>query len=105
MLGCVALINPSNFEGWNTTVEEAKASDVPIILSNLDVHREQGSDRAFYFDPKSPEQLANILENYVAPNRLQEPALQALAAQRRMAFVTAFEDAVLEPIKQRLGYS
>jgi ABC-type sugar transport system substrate-binding protein len=71
MLGCVALINPPNLEGWSTPVEEAKASDVPMILSNLDVHREQASDRAFYFGPKSPEQLAKILENYVAPNRLQ----------------------------------
>jgi hypothetical protein len=52
-------------------VEEANASDVPLILANLDVHREQASDRAFYFNTKSPEQLANILENYVAPNRLQ----------------------------------
>lgn len=72
-----------------------------MILSNLDMHREQASERASYFDPKGPEQLANILENYVAPNRLQEPALQAFAARRRMAFVTAFEDAVLQTIKQR----
>jgi hypothetical protein len=53
------------FEGWSTTVEKANASDVPMILSNLDVHLEQASDRAFYFDPKSPEQRGNILENYV----------------------------------------
>ncbi len=46
-------------------MEKANASDVPMILSNLDVHLEQASDRAFYFDPKSPEQRGNILENYV----------------------------------------
>ena len=36
-----ALINPSRFEGWSTTVEEAKSFGVPMILSDIDVHREQ----------------------------------------------------------------
>lgn len=37
----MALINPSECEGWSTTVEEAKAFGVPMILSDIDVHREQ----------------------------------------------------------------
>src|SRR5690606_17136877 len=41
MRGSAALINPSLFEGWSTTVEEAKATGTPMILSSLDVHREQ----------------------------------------------------------------
>ena len=57
---CVALINPSTFEGWSTAVEEAKAIGTPMILSSLRVHKEQ-SDRVAFFDPKSPEELANLL--------------------------------------------
>ena len=46
---CAALINPSRFEGWNTSVEEAKSFGVPMILSDPDVHREQVAGKARYF--------------------------------------------------------
>jgi glycosyltransferase involved in cell wall biosynthesis len=36
-----AVINPSRFEGWNTGVEEAKALGKPLLVSDIDVHREQ----------------------------------------------------------------
>jgi glycosyltransferase involved in cell wall biosynthesis len=57
----VALINPSRCEGWSTTVEEAKSFGVPMILSDLEVHREQTSGRAKYFGPDNPHELADIL--------------------------------------------
>ncbi|WP_353427869.1 glycosyltransferase family 4 protein [Polynucleobacter sp. MWH-UH19D] len=63
MMKCAALINPSKFEGWSTTVEEAKVIGVPIILSELRVHKEQ-CNNAFFFDPDAPDQLANILESF-----------------------------------------
>lgn len=63
MRSCMALINPSTFEGWSTTVEEAKAMGTPMILSSLRVHREQSHD-ALFFEPNSPEQLVSILENF-----------------------------------------
>src|SRR5262249_15840282 len=40
-----ALVNPSRFEGWSTTVEEAKAFGVPLILSDIDVDREQAAEK------------------------------------------------------------
>jgi glycosyltransferase involved in cell wall biosynthesis len=62
MRSCIALINPSIFEGWSTTVEEAKAMGTRMILSSLRVHREQSPD-ALFFEPNSPDQLASILES------------------------------------------
>ena len=56
-----ALINPSRFEGWSTTVEEAKSFGVPMILSNIDVHREQTDGRANFFDSSDPLSLADHL--------------------------------------------
>jgi glycosyltransferase involved in cell wall biosynthesis len=41
-----AVINPSRFEGWNTGVEEAKALGKPLLVSAIDVHREQVADWA-----------------------------------------------------------
>lgn len=70
MMECSALINPSIFEGWSTTVEEAKAIGVPMILSKIRVHEEQTSN-AIFFEPHSSDQLANILENFI-PRSLSE---------------------------------
>ncbi|MEH2518995.1 glycosyltransferase involved in cell wall biosynthesis [Bradyrhizobium sp. AZCC 1610] len=58
---CTGLINPSRSEGWSTTVEEAKSFGVPMILSNLDVHREQTAGMAHYFGTDDPDALANEL--------------------------------------------
>jgi len=62
MRASVAVVNPSLFEGWSTTVEEAKALGVPLLLSDLAVHREQTqAGEAQYFDPHSPESIADAL--------------------------------------------
>ncbi|MEQ1531738.1 MAG: glycosyltransferase family 1 protein, partial [Methylococcales bacterium] len=45
-----AVLNPSFFEGWSTTVEEAKAVGAPMLLSDLPIHREQAEGRAVFFD-------------------------------------------------------
>nr|WP_249142186.1 glycosyltransferase family 1 protein [Bradyrhizobium diazoefficiens] len=62
-----ALINPSRFEGWSTTVEEAKSFGVPMVLSDIDVHREQAEDGALYFHPDDPHRLANHLQSFAKP--------------------------------------
>jgi glycosyltransferase involved in cell wall biosynthesis len=58
-----ALINPSRFEGWSTTVEEAKSFGVPMILSEIDVHREQAATAAYYFGVGDSVMLADILSS------------------------------------------
>ena len=58
-----ALINPSSFEGWSTTVEEAKSFGVPMILSDIDVHREQTGGTARYFGIDDPDSLADHLSD------------------------------------------
>ncbi|MGE4232427.1 MAG: glycosyltransferase family 4 protein [Bacteriovoracia bacterium] len=62
LVDCVAVINPSLFEGWSTTVEEAKSLGKRVILSNIAVHIEQNPKRSVYFDPNNAQQLAEILE-------------------------------------------
>ncbi|MBD3729207.1 MAG: glycosyltransferase family 4 protein [Sphingomonadales bacterium] len=61
MRDCVALINPSRFEGWSSTVEEARTLGKRVILSDIPVHREQAPPRADYFAPDSPEELADAM--------------------------------------------
>ncbi len=61
MAGSIALLNPSLFEGWSTTVEEARGLAVPMILSDLPVHREQADGIARFFDRHSAAALAETL--------------------------------------------
>ena len=61
MRNSISVINPSFFEGWSSTVEEAKSIGKSLILSNLNVHLEQNSPGAVYFDPNNAEELSDIL--------------------------------------------
>lgn len=58
---CKAIINPSFFEGWSSTVEEAKAMGAKMILSDIDVHKEQAHDRATFFPGQDANALAAAL--------------------------------------------
>ncbi len=84
-------INPSFFEGWSTTVEEAKYRGKPILLSDLKVHREQDPRRGVFFDPNDPEDLAKKMwdlweqpptnEDVDVLKRVNEEALQKFARE------------------------
>lgn len=54
----LAVIQPSLFEGWSTVVEDAKAMNQFVILSNLKVHQEQLNDNVLFFDPQNGLDLA-----------------------------------------------
>jgi glycosyltransferase involved in cell wall biosynthesis len=82
-----ALINPSLSEGWSTPVEEAKSLGVPMLLSDLRVHREQAGNRAEYFAPEAAEQLASLMarhEDLPAPSRRAREKEAIAAAQDRV---------------------
>lgn len=55
--GARLVIQPSEFEGWNTTVEDALAFGKPVACSDISTHREQAPG-AFFFAPDDPSALA-----------------------------------------------
>lgn len=69
MKNAQAIIQPSLFEGWSTVVEDAKALNQTLIVSNIAVHIEQLEDKAYYFSPDDYNELANkivkVIENDV----------------------------------------
>jgi glycosyltransferase involved in cell wall biosynthesis len=94
-----ALINPSRFEGWSTTVEEAKSFGVPMILSDIAVHREQTGGSARYFSVDDPEALADQLsqaaESFEGPVvRNLVPGLDARVAAFAADFALAIRLAI-----------
>ena len=90
-----ALVNPSSLEGWSTTVEEAKSFGVPMILSDIDVHREQTGGTARYFGINDPESLADHLSD-VSQNSDPVTVRNLLPNldQRVATFADDFESAV-----------
>jgi hypothetical protein len=67
MKNAVAVIQPSFFEGWNSTVEDAKLLETELICSDIPVHREQlESYPAYFFNPSNNQELALILKTNLA---------------------------------------
>ncbi len=69
MQNAQAIIQPSLFEGWSTVVEDAKALNQTLIVSNIAVHKEQLQDKAYFFSPDDYAELATkimeVIENPV----------------------------------------
>ena len=57
----LAVINPSRFEGWSTTVEECKSAGKNMLLSDIGVHHEQMPESLF-FEVDDANLLADYLE-------------------------------------------
>lgn len=102
---CTALLNPSLFEGWSTTVEEARALGTPMILSDLEVHREQMGDQAFYFERHSAQSLASALERISTkpstPREVQTESTRVAALRRAEQFSRDFADLAKHCVSQK----
>jgi glycosyltransferase involved in cell wall biosynthesis len=101
MENAVAVINPSLFEGWSSTVEESKSMGKHVILSSIPVHVEQAPDRASYFPPNDPSALADAMWKAwtefdpEADRAAMAKAREALGGRMR-AFGRAYQEMVLE---------
>jgi len=67
---------PSLMEGFSITPLEAQAFGVPVLLSDIETHREVFGDSVVYFDPKSTidlsENMKEIYNNEVLKQELIE---------------------------------
>ena len=96
----VSVINPSLFEGWSSTVEECKSIGKNMILSDLNVHKEQNPAESSYFELTSPTSLENLLknawlENKAIPNIELEKQAAKLLPIRTREFAEQFQLIIL----------
>ncbi len=97
---CEAVINPSKFEGWSSTVEECKSVGKQVLLSNLAVHREQ-APQASFFDPDRAEELVDLMQEILARKTtpaVQSGNLEAINRQRSAEFGLQFLEIAAEAI-------
>ncbi len=59
----VALVYPSEYEGFGLPIIEAMASGTLVVTSNSSCMPEVGGDVAFYFDPRNIESIAETLRH------------------------------------------
>jgi glycosyltransferase involved in cell wall biosynthesis len=98
MWNAVAVINPSNFEGWSTSVEEAKSLGKRVILSDIEVHREQAPAGGVYFAADDPSVLAARMREAasVPPGVDLAQEARIRLPERRAAFALELQGLVQE---------
>jgi glycosyltransferase involved in cell wall biosynthesis len=106
MRHAVAVVNPSKFEGWSTTVEEAKSMGKAIVLSDIPVHREQAPNRAVFFPADDAGLLAEkMLEVWDRWNEDEDLHFFERAAadltERRQTFARRYEEIVLTTLARQ----
>jgi len=97
------VVQPSLFEGWSTVVEDAKTLGQRIVVSDLPVHREQEPGAALFFDPHSPEQLADAVAAMLdgACQRPDEETARRASIDRARIFGRRFLDICTEAAGHR----
>jgi len=105
MRHAVAFINPSRFEGWSTSVEEAKSMGKQIVLSDISVHREQAPQHGFFFPPEDPEALAEAMTAaYNGFDTQQDSVMQDEARARFPARQRQFGEAYRAIVMRAAGF-
>ena len=100
----MAFINPSYFEGWSTSVEEAKSLGKQMLLSEIPVHREQAPSRGLYFHPDDADGLAALLHETRRDHDAEvESAHRDKAATETTARLIQFAIQYSNIVKKALG--
>jgi glycosyltransferase involved in cell wall biosynthesis len=102
----IVVINPSRFEGWSSTVEEAKSLGKRVILSDIPVHREQAPARAAYFQPDDSAELSRILiEHWNSPAdedvQMERRRAKEMLERRTLEFARGYTDVIRNLLQGR----
>jgi len=100
-----AIINPSNFEGWNTAVEEAKAMGKIVVLSDISVHKEQNPEYAFFFKKGDAKSLAANLQHVMdtfssQAEQMHQEKAKVVFKKNIVAFAKEYESIALDVVKK-----
>jgi glycosyltransferase involved in cell wall biosynthesis len=102
----VGVLNPSLFEGYGMTVDEARSIGKQVILSDIPAHREQSPPQALFFDPNDSEDLAaKLAQAWKAKSPGPDLQLEAEAREslpgRRAEYARSFLSIVEEVVAPR----
>ena len=101
----IALINPSKSEGWSNTVEQAKAMNKKIILSNIDVHIEQRDKNCIFFNPDDFKKLNKILnKEFIKFKKKKNSFFKRYDNKNKLlkdSFISNYQSSILRLLKKK----
>ncbi|RNL56905.1 glycosyltransferase [Pedobacter jejuensis] len=86
----ISIIQPSLFEGWSTVVEDTKAINHFIVLSDINLHREQINQNCLFFDPYSDQALADKMEEVLRGVNIVENNYSDEIMKSGLKFISLF---------------
>jgi glycosyltransferase involved in cell wall biosynthesis len=97
MRQCLAVIQPSLFEGWSSVIEDARSLGKSVIASDFPVHIEQNPPDSYFFERSNSEELAELISQGLSNLEAGvNPQLEALARQDNQARVMTYGRRFLE---------
>lgn len=104
----ICVLNPSLFEGWGHTVDEARSVGKQVLVSDIPAHREQNLPKATFFNPYDCEDLVEKLGQIwreVGPGPDTELEVEARHSlpERLRAYAEAFVSVVREAVEEVKG--
>jgi glycosyltransferase involved in cell wall biosynthesis len=91
----VCVVNPSRFEGWGISIDEARTVGKRVLLSDIPTHREQDPPKATFFEAGNREDLESKLaavweDAVVGPDQELERAARDSLPGRLRAYAESF---------------
>jgi glycosyltransferase involved in cell wall biosynthesis len=106
--GSCGVVQPSLFEGWSTVLEDCRALGLPLIASDIQVHKEQNPAGTHFFQARNAQSLADVLwqawlfwKN--GPDLVREAKARQNSEQALKAFGQRFVDIVHRLQREWLG--
>lgn len=89
MRASAAVLQPSQFEGWSTVIEDARALGKPLIASDFPVHLEQNIPGSSFFRMGDPGAFAEAVLQFLAKGE-QPASSPSVHDERILAFARTF---------------
>lgn len=102
LLRCATVVvQPSRFEGWNTTVQDALALGRPLLCSDIEVHREQARGGEGFFGCGRPDELADLLaERWETCSPGPDLVREAIALTEEIRFAAGYGEALIRTCRE-----
>lgn len=97
----ICVVNPSRFEGWGYSVDEAAAIGKRILASDIPAHREQALPACTYFNPTNPEEIAETIASVWETGAAgPDKSLESMARRSRSERTQALGASLLEVLEE-----
>jgi hypothetical protein len=64
------VLQPSQFEGWSTVIEDARSVGRPVIASDFPVHLEQNAPGSTFFHMGDADDCARAMASFLAQEQV-----------------------------------